>query len=323
MAKDQKSKKLYYRRATWEKQGKATLEALLNEAHDTLTTVGRRTFQTSGGEIRGARVHPSDKGLLLQIAAYAPGEPTSTIDKNKSAKASTIAAEPAPEGKDYLDGDIFVLVNGNHVILCPSGVRETVATNYFIHALTKVGNTKIATTLGLDKVAKTSKLKMIQDEGVKEILLHSSLYEASLLHADAKSSSIGGFRALIAQQMERIFAKDPELQAISELENLNISLSIRFNGKEGRKRHADPQFGTAGRARLIKASQRVLDEHDDGDSEGFVIITGQNNQITADEVRVSDKVSITALGKSLSHTDAWDKLTKYYEQLKGAGVLSQ
>ena len=78
----------------------------------------------------------------------------------------------------------------------------------------------------------------------------------------------------------------------------------------------------AGRTRLIKTSRRILEEHDD-DAEDFVIITGANNQITADEIRVSDKVSIATLGKSLSHTDAWDKLTKYYEQLKGSGVLSQ
>ena len=208
MAKAQKTKKLYYRRATWEKQEKATLQSLLNEAHETLTTTGQRTFQTANGEIKGARVESSDKGLLMQIAAYAPGEPTSTIDKNKRAKAATITAEPAPEGKDYLDGDVFVLVTGNHVILCPSGVRESVATNYFSYALTKVGKTNVATTLELDKVAKTSKLKMIQEEGVKEILLQSSLYEASLMQFDAKNPSIGSFRALIAQQMERIFAKD-------------------------------------------------------------------------------------------------------------------
>lgn len=320
---DRKNKKLYYRRATWEKQGKTTLEAVLNEAHDTLTTVGHRTFQTPTGEIKGARVHRSENGLLLQIASYVPGEPTSTIDKNKSVKAATITAEPAPHGKDYLDGDIFVLVNGNHVILCPSGARETVATNYFIHALTKAGKHKVATTLGLDKVAKTSKLKMIREEGVKEILLRSSLYEASLMQFDAKIPSVSGFKALIAKQMERIFAKDPALSEISEIENLDISLSIRFDGKEGRKRHEDPRFGVAGRDRLMKASERVLDEHEADDAEGFLIVTGANNQITADEVRVSDTVSIATLGKSLSHTDAWDKLTKYYDKLKGTGVLSQ
>ena len=104
MAKDRKDKKLYYRRAIWEKQGKVTLEALLNEAHETLTTVGHRTFQTFNGEIKGARIHPSDNGLLMQIAAYVPGEPTSTIDKSKSVKAATIAAEPAPQGKDAPSG---------------------------------------------------------------------------------------------------------------------------------------------------------------------------------------------------------------------------
>lgn len=320
---ERKNRKLYYRRATWDKQGKTSLETLLKEAHETLTTTGHRTFQTSLGEIKGARVSNSDKGLLLQIASYVPGEATSTIDKSKIAKNATVSAEPAPQGKDYLDGDIFVLVKENHVILCPSGARESVAINYFHHVLNKMGKQKVTATLELGKIAKTSKINMIHEEGVKAIILHSSLYEASLMEIDAKTPTVSGFKALIAQQMERIFAKDPALKEISESENLNINLEIRFDGKEVQKKHKNPKFGEIGRQRLMKASERVLDEYQPNDEESFVIVTGANNQITADEVRVSDTVSIAALGKSLSHTDAWEKLSKYYDQLKASGVFSQ
>lgn len=318
-----KSKKLYYRRATWENQGKSTLETLLKDAHDGLPTTGDRTFTSSSSEVKGARIYHSGKGLFLQIASYVPGEPTSTIDKNKSVKNATITAEPAPSGKDFLDGDVFVLVRGNHVILCPSGARESVATNYFFHVLHKAGKKKIANSLDLDRVAKTSKLNMIHEEGVKEVLLGTSLYDASLMQFDAKSSKISSFKALIAQQMERVFAKDPTLKEISDLENLNISLSIKFDGKEGRKKHLNPEFGVAGRKRLMKTSEKIIEEYDADDEEGFVIVTGANNRITAEEVRVADSFSIETLGKSLSHLDAWEKLSKYYDQLENSGVLSK
>lgn len=100
-----KNKKFYYRRAKWDGQGKHTLQKLLEDAHKQLDTVGKRTFEIStGAEIKGANFK-DDNGLYLQIASYVPGEATSIIDKDKAAKVSNVAAQNAPAGKDYLDGE--------------------------------------------------------------------------------------------------------------------------------------------------------------------------------------------------------------------------
>jgi hypothetical protein len=317
-----KSKKLYYRRARWDNQGKSTLETLLKDAHANLPTVGHRTFKTSSGsELKGANFDTTDKGVFLHIVSCTPDQPTSTVNKDKSASSATIMAEPAPTGKDFMDGDIFLLIKDNHVILCPSGVRESVANTYFWHILDKSKQKSVAGSLELDKVSNTSKLQMINMEGVKELQMTTSLYQASL-HQLGKGQSMpsSALWPSISSQFRHIFNQDPALKDISELENLNVTLSLKFDGAEGRKKHKNPNFGDAGRERLLKTAKMMLEENDE---DGFVIITGGNNRITADEVRISDSYTIKVLGKSLNCSDAWEKLEQYFNKLKITGALSQ
>ncbi len=292
-----KDKILYYRRARWDKQEKVTLEKLLVEAHTVLTTRGQRTFSmVSGYELVGARVKISDDGLFLQIASNVPNQPTSTINKDKSVASATIAEEPAPEGKDFLEGDIFVLVKDNHVILCPSGIRENNVTSYFKKAL-KSAKLKInSDTLELCKIADANKVSMIKNEGVKELRLSSSLYHASLIEMDKANSKPSGLLSSISTQLTRIFSKDSTLKEISELENLNVDVVLSFDGNEGRKKHLPPKFGEAGRERLLKTAEMILTESDD--DEGFEIITGKKNKISSDQIRVAENATIRTLGKS-------------------------
>ena len=208
-----KTKKFYYRRATWGNDCKhPTLEKLLRNSHEMYDTVGKRTFKIgSGSEIKCA--HYSDdkpEHILLQVVGYVPGQPTSTVSKKPNSKNSKVEAEPAPDGKDYLDGDIFVLVRGNHIILCPSGVRESVADTYFRKILNKSKNG--TESLSLEKIAKTSKAKMIKEEGVKEIRLGASLYEASVEELTINKPSMHSVPKYLADQIKRIFAEDPELK---------------------------------------------------------------------------------------------------------------
>lgn len=316
-------KKFYYRRAAWGNVRKhATLEKLLRDAHQAQDTVGKRTFKLgSGGEIKCANYSDKDDGILLfQIAAYVPGQPTSTVAKSARAKASKIDAEAAPDGKDYLDGDVFILVKSNNVIVCPSGVRESVADTYFRKILNKSG---VGTeTFSLEKIAKASKAKMIHDEGVKEIRLGASLYEASVDDFDADKPSVLSIRRYLAEQLERVFADDPELSEIKEKENLNIQITVRFDGKEARKHQKEKGFGSLGKERLMKASEKLLSESED-DEGGFVIITGANNEISSGDIRVSDTFRVSTLGKSLSRADAWDKLEQYAVQLEQIGVFAK
>lgn len=318
-----KTKKFYYRRAKWAGQAKVSLQKILEDAHNVLSTVGERTFENgSGSEIKGANFKV-DNGIYLQVASCSPGEATSTIDKDKHAKVSNVTAQNAPAGKDFLDGDVFVFVKGNHVILCPSGAREKIVETYIWHVLRSCNHKEIAQTFELDKVAKASKLKMIRDEGVKEVELDTSLYEASLIHLDKSKPKVSSIKKVVAEQIAAIFGKDKDLKEIQEKENLNLKIAIKFDGKEARKNLKEPRFGVVGRKRLEKTAEQVVSEFEKDDENGFVIVTGANNRITSEEIRVSDSFRIETLGKSISRESAWAKLKEYYERLNAEGVFKQ
>jgi hypothetical protein len=319
-----KNKKFYYRRAKWDGQGKHTLEYILAAAHETLNNVGKRTFELSNGaEIRGANFS-INQGLYLQIASYVPGEATSIIEKSKQTKNSNITAQTAPEGKDYLDGEVFVYINGNHVVLCPSAnAREKIVETYIWHVLRTTDNKDIALTFELDKIAKTNKLRMIKEEGVKEIDLATSLYEASLVHMDRDNPKVSGWKKVIADQLSALFGKDKELSEIKEKENINVKISLKYDGMEARKHSKDPEFGKSGMERLEKTAAQVISEFDEEHENGFTIVTGAGNRITSDEIRVSESFRVETLGKSLSKKAAWAKLKEYHDKLDTDGVFNQ
>ncbi|WP_339897882.1 hypothetical protein [uncultured Gilvimarinus sp.] len=321
----QKNKKFYYRRAKWSAQEKITLEDILVDAHEQLGTVGKRSFSVgSGAEITGA-AFKVDNGLYLQIASYVPDESTSIIDKSKRSKQSTVSAQAAPDGKDYIDGDVFVYIKGNHVILCPSGIREQVAETYILNILRAVDKKDIAKTFELDKVAKTNKLRMIKEEGVKEIDLNTSLYEASLIHLNRNNPKVSSIKKAIADQVIAIFGKDKDLNEIKEKENVNVGVSLKYDGRAARSHQKDPEFGVSGKKRLERTAEQIISEFEsESENEnGFTIVTNAGNKITSDEIRVSDSFRVDVLGKSLSQSSAWKKLKEYHDRLAADGVFSK
>lgn len=223
-----RNKKLSYRRVTWTDKNNETLEDCLKKAHEQFTTTASRTFPGKGGsEVTGADYkHKKGIGLFLQIVSYVPDQPTSTITKASTEKICAIEEAHAPHGKDYLSGDIFVLINKNDIILCTSGAREQIAAAYFRDMLIKFGLEDAALTIKMKKVAKCDKIKMIQKEGVKAIQLGASLFDAGLEHInsglDNESPKISDLGKVIATQLKKVFAKDPTLKEINEKENIKF-----------------------------------------------------------------------------------------------------
>ena len=319
-------KKLYYRRAVWAAAATdtkiLTLQDMLVSAHEQLATVGDRTFAISNGVyLRGADFKEDD-GIYFQISSYVPDEEATVIDKNPKAKQSNVTPYAAPLDNDYVNGEIFVYVKGNDIILCAATTRETSALMYFKSVLYKTNYSHASTTLSFNRVAQFSQLKLIRDEGVKEIELNASLYEASRMELDSTS----GFKRVIAEHFMAIFGKDKDLSEIKEQENLNVKLSISFDGAEARlKEHKkEPNFGEAGLQRLEKTAEKILEDVEHGyDDDGFVIITGRGTKITAEQIQISEMQRIKTLGQSLSKIDAWDKLRSYYVSLNANGALKR
>lgn len=330
---DVKVKRLMYRRASWTNQKKETLENVLKICHNTYGTTAERTFKgLYGTELQCAKYSPKDKvGLLFQIASCVPGQPTSAIqESSQSTTTSGITEVPAPAGSNFLDGDVFVLINGNNVIILQSGVRESVALNYFSKMLDKNGYTEASISLEFHGIVQEDKIKMIKSQGVKSIELDASLYEASLMQIEKETekkreTKVIDLPGAVAETLKQVFAKDKSLKEISENENVNIKLSIRFDGRKAMRKanKKDASFGVVGKSRLEKASEMIVKECVDEQYEGFTIVTGDNNRIKSGEIVVSDNYRVKTYGNSLDQEDAFEKLQDYFAQLQDRGTLSK
>ena len=322
-----KSQRLYYRRANFGNlKINVSLESLLLASLSNTSNVGERTFMASGGaEIRCSR-YEHNNGLYLQLSTYTPDQPTSTIESDKTSFHSDIEEHDAPNGKHFVDGELFLYVNENAVILCPSaGAREKHADAYFKKLLEQANFDAEAGNLELDKVAKASKIDLIMKEGVKEIMMDCSLYDASIMRLTNRTKKVNEIKGVIVEQFRSIFAHDMSLKDINERENLNMKISFSFDGHQARLKDNKKivGFGDQGRKRLALAAEMLLDESDDDGMEGFKILTNKDKLITASEIRVSDTRRILTFGKSLSKNDAWVKLSGYHAQLKHDGILTQ
>lgn len=309
----EKTRTMFYRRVAWANGAHGNLERHLRDAHNLLGTTQQRTFAHGDGELQGLACDAGQFGLCVHIASYVPHQPTSLVPFPSKAKSRDTSQEPPPPEHNYLEGDIFFVLSGNHLVLCPSGARESVAMSYIDHVLRKVGEDKLITRFSIEPVANIDKVKLLKSEGVKKIALNASLYEATMDYTERTTTKMTLLNG-IAEEFVALFAEDKnrKLREIDELENLSVKVEISFDARK--------RGGEVGRERLEAAASRLLD---DDEAEGFTIVTGDDKRLTADEVRINQKVSLPAHGNSVSRHEAWSSLAGYLEDLKVSGTLQQ
>lgn len=312
MTKD-KSRTLFYRRVAWPKGAKDSMQKHLNKAHDSLLTTHARTFVHGDGEIQGLTVEQRKNGLFFHLASYTPHQPTSLVPFPSKAKSKDTSPKPPPDQHNYLEGDIFFIVRGNHIVLCPSGARENVALSYISHVLRKTGKEKHLARFSIEPVAKIDKVKLLKKEGVKKVALNASLYEASVEYTERKTTKMNLLNG-VAEEVLALFAKDKneELQVIGDMENLSVKLEISFDSRK--------KGGTVGRERLEKTANMLIADDED---QGFSIVTGNGKRLTADEIHISDKVMLPPHGNSVFRSGAREALEQYLVDLKETGMLEQ
>jgi hypothetical protein len=229
------------------------------------------------------------------------------------AKSRDTSQESPPHDHNFLESDIFFVLSGNHLVLCPSGARESVALSYINYILRKVGEDKLTTRFSIESVANIDKVKLLQSEGVKKIALNASLYEATMDYTERTTTKMTLLNG-IAEEFVALFAEDKnhKLREIGELENLSVKVEISFDARK--------RGGEIGRERLEATASKLLGEDE---SEGFTIVTSDGKKLTANEVRINQKVSLPTHGSSVSRHEAWSSLAGYLEDLKALGMFQQ
>lgn len=311
MAKS-RTKTISYRRSMWIEghDNDLTIEHYLREANKKLKKVGQRKFPRGDGQIiqGGKSKNAKNGGLLLHLVAGTPGDQASTLPAHPDdALEFDVDTAPAPEERDYMDGDILALVRGDDVFLCSTVLKDGSFTTYCRQLFLKAKLGDDSQKFELQNVANIDKLKLIKAQGVKTIELKATLYEASTKYMDRKADASGAMGEAY-KHIKALFGKKQIVDVDNVMVTLEIGTDLRV--KNGR---------VAGVKLMDDIAKDVIDEDDDN----YVIVTKKNQRISQKEVFVRTKVLIDRHGKSVSRDKAWEALLAYEQELKAAGIVKQ
>lgn len=306
-----RQKTLSYRRTVWleEDSKKRTLEDFILEAHKKLRTVKARKFKRFDGQyLKGLRHKTGGGGgCFVHIVAETPGDQASTLTIADEAKdASDVGTTPPPKGSEYMDGDLFAFVKGDDVCVCASVLRDASFAVYCQELFRAAKLDAISVKFDLQKIASADKMKIINAEGVKEIDLRASLYDATVSYIERNKDASGAIGA-VAKHFKALFWSDGKPQH----DNLQVGVTLRADDRMAGK--------VLGRKRLNAVAKDIIDDDDDD----YVIVTKKNQRITKNEIYIRKKVDIDRLGKSVNRDSAWGALSEFHKTLVDSGVVGQ
>ncbi len=308
---DKKEKTLSYRRAVWlEDAHGLTLEKLLKEAHLNLKTIEDRTIVHGGQHTKSIKPRElSSGGMYLHLTVDTPGEYASVVPKAEHGESEldlTVVSPPA-DG-EWLDGDAFLFVRHNHVCLCSTGLRDAAVAAFIYSFFQKARLRQDATRFQLLKVADVSKIKMMHRQGVKEVQIKATMFQATSTWEKRQAHAYGILGAA-AKQFKKFIKKPNDFTR----EGLQIILSIKSD-------HRFSEF-KLGEKQIEDVAADILKNGDELDE--FTIITKTGQKIGPNEIFMRSTVSIDSDGKTVDRDKAWRELSHFYKTLHDAGFLEQ
>ena len=169
MVRETARKTLYYVRSL---NGKTPvdLQSLINKARTKFPTVADSEIKLGSNDIIRIQHFKSDtSGVFVHFVRYVPGEKAPTLSPKVRRPEDNGGAESAPAGKEFKDGDSFILANRHNVIFCGHGVSVQKTVLYLSLLFDKTGIRKEDQKFELKPASNIDKLKLIQEHGVRAI----------------------------------------------------------------------------------------------------------------------------------------------------------
>jgi hypothetical protein len=308
-----KTKKIHYRRAQFSKDAPRghTFEKSIEGAFIKRKTIKTRRVSLADGHVIDCmRFSPRTHGHFIHLAIYTPGESASIVPVLSDAASADTGVATPPKDHDFMDGDLMLLVSGNDVLVCSSATHDAKISAYFTALFSQVNLEEYEQSFSLQYVADAQKLDLVQKEGVKEIVLSATAYEASI-EQTKRESARQKLTGAVLDELLALFQKDAKLKDLTERENISAEVVLKFDRRR--------KGGEVGAQRLARLAQEVLDES----SEGFTIRTLNGNTISGGSLTLSKKAKIPAHGKSTQWSPTAKALDDYYIELRKNGHLEK
>ncbi len=289
------------------------LENCINQAIIHLPTVADRSIERDGGSI-GRLAHcgrPKNRlGCLLHLTFEAPGEHASIVPSPVMGVSELqTQTHPPPNSAEFMDGDAFLYVVGNHVCLCTTAVRVGTVRHFLQKLFEKANIEQNCNQFILMNAANTNKLSRIHNEGIREIQLKASLTHASAEYIRRKNHTIGAI-GVVAEFFKEIFGHDDGIVD----DALRVGLIFHVDGRSKSRIRL-------GRAKLQKIAENIVQNEEKDDD--YTIILESGEKIRFSDIVLKKSVEIDGEGKTVRREAAFEALLLYYNELKNAGKLEE
>jgi hypothetical protein len=212
------------------------------------------------------------------LTASTPGEQASTVPKSGSAAATIeVGTAAAPEDAEYMDGDAFLYVKGNDVCICTTNVRDGGIRSVLLALFIKASLSNNTQQFSLLKVASIPVVDMINQDGIKEINIKSTLYKAAASYSRRKGHAIG-LLGFVSRGAKALFGNEDDVSN----DSLNVALSIKLDSRMTKNL-------TIGQSEINKLALDIIDNQEDDDN--FVLITNSGQTISQDEMYVRETLN--------------------------------
>ncbi|MEL4429933.1 hypothetical protein [Shewanella mangrovisoli] len=328
-----KNRTVYYFRCEFAKiEGvivKDTLETMTKSAWLKLNSTQERTFYLGeersvvGMKLSSRRAKLSYGNrdcTLFSVGLYEEGASANTINKPSKTSAELEAGTyDAPIDQEFLDGEGFVCIFGNHLIMSPAATFRASAINGFLSSLIeKGGYVKESNVMDIQQVADIDVVKTIEEEGVSNIVVNAVSYLSTLEYIKRidPQEKVSGKLQKITKMVKGVLdvLRDDDTDAeILEKEGLNARVVISHDGRTSGDNADIGQEHAKNTAKLL-ASTNVG---------GYVITTKSGTKLTNEDTVLKHTVKVKRHGKSVNRDKMWLKLVESLEIYEREGILEQ
>lgn len=282
---------------------KFNYQALVSDVLIKMPTMVKRTIIIGEKTIQCIKLKRSPvNGIYIHLTSFIEGEQASTIVKANQDTDLSVAS--APEGEEFMDGDIHILISNNDLLFCSSGSsRENIIKDYFDSLCEEASMSRPEYVV---KTPVRSQILKMLHSGVKGINLNAHATASALEKLNESSSR---YLQPVKKIVEALTLKERTLEEIGGLDGLMFGIHINSKGR------IDPDSDA--QTVMQEAGKGIIEDEIDG----FSIETRDGSKITHDSISYKHKKYFEKFGKTIVRSHAWDALTEFRNKLVEQGVI--
>lgn len=274
----------------------------------TLGVVSVRHRETKTGE-----------SLRLAIGAGVPGEQMTTIGIKVAAAYDNDQSTSAPTNRAFKHADAFVLIEENDVLLVTEGPFRVATVGAYLRELfIKAGLKSETAAFELRKVTNQDIKSVLAEEGVKELRLGTTMYQATDALAEVTSSVKGRLKSFVGT-LKSAFSDDISERQLQQLAEHwgEVQVSTVISAKGG-SRAEDIVLDA-----MLNVGEEVLEESEEGVE--VTVITQKGTPIRLNEVTPTKSIRLYRRdgANDLINTEVYSELMIYRAELLRKGHWKQ